>query len=300
MDFVIVGPEKTGTGWIDAALRAQAPHALPAVTKETFYLDRLFHLGADWHAELYDGAAALRGEVSPSYFAKPQARRRLAELNPLARIVVILRDPYARMASHLLHRMRRGAGDARSANLGLDAAHWDEARQASRYAHHGQAWRDGFGEGVAFVRYEDIHGRPGELLRAIAGHVGLPWRADDAWAAEFSQHRVFESAVPTSALMARMAYFMSRRLQHMGATRLVSAVRGSGVRKLFERPGATVSTGLRQRAEAMVRAREDFQRDIDFAENVLGSDLSAWRHAMAPPTMPQAAMPQQGGANPPC
>lgn len=279
MDFVIVGPEKTGTGWIDAALRSQAASVLPSVTKETFYLDRLFHLGPAWHAGLYKGAASMRGEVSPSYFAKPQARERLAQLNPGARVVVVLRDPYARMASHLLHRMRRGVGSAQAANLGLSAAHWDEARQASRYQHHGEAWRAAFGDGVRFVRYKDIYRRPAELLRAITAHIGLEWDTDDAWAKAFSERRIFESTAPSSALMARIAYSMSRRLQQLGATRLVSAARRSGIRRLFERSGSGVPAELRQKAEELVRTREDFERDIDFAEHVLETDLPEWRNA---------------------
>jgi hypothetical protein len=294
MDFVIVGPEKTGTGWIDAALRAQAPNVLPAITKETFYLDRLFHLGPAWHAGLYRGSSAQRGEVSPSYFANPEARERLARLNPSARVVVILRNPYARMASHLLHRMRRGVGHAEAADLGLSAAHWEEARQASRYALHGQAWRATFGDGVLFVRFKDIYRRPAALLRSIAGHIGLHWDADDDWAADIGQRRVFESAVPSSAVIARMAYFMSRRLQEMGATRLVSAVRQSGVRKLFERQDAGPSADLRQKAESIVYVREDFERDIDFAEDVLGADMSEWRQAFPLSSIPQDIQPEQG------
>lgn len=278
MDFVIVGPEKTATGWIDAALRAHAPELLPKVTKETFYLDRLFHLGPRWHEGLYAPGDGPRGEVSPSYFARPVARERLLEINPGARIVVMLRDPYARMASHLLHLMRRGVGNYGADDLGLDAEHWSEARQSSLYHAHGAAWCDAFGkDAVCFVRHEDIKTDPAGLLQRVAEHIGLAWRPDPQWAAAFSNERVFESRASTSRVT-RLAYFISRRLQEAGATELVEAVRRSPVRRLLERGGPDL-VAAQARARDLVGAQEDFEADVDFAEEVLCADLSDWRAA---------------------
>ncbi len=276
MDFVIVGPEKTATGWIDAALRAHVPEMLPTVTKETFYLDRLYHLGPKWHDGLYAPNASPRGEVSPSYFARPVARQRLYDLNPAARIVVMLRDPYARMASHLLHLMRRGVGDYAADDLGLNAEHWREARESSLYQAHGAAWCEAFGkDAVCFVRHEDIKTDPAGLLQRVAEHIGIDWRPDPVWAAAFSNERVFESRASTSRFT-RLAYFISRRLQEAGATEIVEAMRRSPVRKLLERGGADLNAA-QARARELVGAQEDFETDIDFAEEVLCADLSDWR-----------------------
>jgi hypothetical protein len=277
MDFVIVGPEKTGTGWFDSALREHMPAALPAVTKETFYLDRLNHLGPRWHEGLYRGGSPLRGEVSPSYFAHAAARERLQRINPNARVIIVLRDPYARMASHLLHLMRRGVGDRAAPDLGLKPALWERARDASRYRFHGEAWRRMFGEeAVAFVCYDDIRRRPAALLRDIASHIGARVEIDDAWANDFSNKRVFESAAPSSPRLAQLAYFVSRRLQDIGATQLVAAARRSGVRKLFERQ-AGERDDTRAALERRLREREDFEDEIDFAQAMLSRTLEPWR-----------------------
>lgn len=277
MDFVIVGPEKTGTGWIDSALRACLPHALPKVTKETFYLDRLHHLGPRWHASLYSDKASVRGEVSPSYFARPITRERLAALNPGARIVIVLRDPFARMASHILHIMRRGAGSLHARDLGLHPTLWNEARESSLYEKHGAAWRATFGANrVLFLRYGDIRRDPAGLLRAVCGHIGAPVEIDAGWAREISNTRVFESATPTAPGIAQLAYKVSRSLQAVGATRLVEAARRSGVRKFFERSDESVQ-GVRAELERRLRGEENFDRDIRFCEEVLGITLDEWR-----------------------
>lgn len=287
MDFVIVGPEKTGTGWVDAAIRACVPNALPRATKETFYLDRLHHLGARWHASLYSGEASQRGEVSPSYFARPVVRDRLFAINPRARIVVFLRDPFARMASHLFHIMRRGAGQLSAADLGLPAALWQEARESSAYQKHGCAWRDLFGaDQVLFLRYDAIRQDPAMMLQRICSHIGAQVEIDSAWAREFSATRVFESATPTSPGLAQLAYRLSRSLQSAGATRFVEAARRSGLRRLFERSGEGAA-GARAALEQRLRQSENFNRDIEFAEHVLGECLDDWRPQLAPtPALP--------------
>ena len=296
MDFVIVGPEKTGTGWIDSALRTCLPDALPKVTKETFYLDRLHHLGPRWHASLYSGEARVRGEVSPSYFARPIARERLAAISPNARIVVMLRDPFARMASHLLHIMRRGAGSMLDRDLGLEPALWNEARESSFYEKHGRAWQAMFGtERVSFMRYGSIRRDPAVLLRAVCKHNGAPVEIDPVWAREFSATRVFESATPTAPGLAQLAYQVSRSLQAAGATRLVEAARRSGVRKLFERSGEGVK-GARIILEQRLRGEESFEQDIEFAERALGVSLDEWRNGRTLAPLPSAPAQTSGTA----
>jgi hypothetical protein len=288
MDFVIVGPEKTGTSWIDGALRSCLPHALPNITKETFYLDRLHHLGARWHGSLYSGAAPMRGEVSPSYFARPITRERLTGINPDARIVVMLRDPFARMASHLLHIMRRGEGNPRARDLGLPPARWNEARESSCYEKHGTAWRSAFGaKGVLFLGYDKIGRDPAGLLEAVCRHIGAPVPIDPEWARAFSGTRVFESAAPTAPGLAQLAYKVSRSLQAVGATRLVEAARRSGVRKLFERSGEGVN-GARAMLERRLRDEERFDQDIRFAEEALGVGLEEWRTGRTLTPLPSA------------
>lgn len=204
MDFVIVGPEKCGTGWIDAALRRIAPRILPVTLKETFYLDRHFHLGPEWHRGLFAPAVDIRGEVSPSYFANDEARRRLKEISPGCRIVVVLRNPYDRMVSHVIHLARRGAFDASQGADSVPAEFMSEARNSSFYALFGEAWNSDFANGqTLFVSYDDIQQRPAELLNRICLHIGIEERIDEAAARELSGQKVFEAKAPQSSLRRR-------------------------------------------------------------------------------------------------
>lgn len=99
LNFIVIGPQKCGTSWIDEALRQLDPAMLPTHLKETFFFDQEFHRGAGWHRHLYPEDADFRGEVSPTYFTSDLARTRLHEFCPQSRIVAIFRSPLERMAS---------------------------------------------------------------------------------------------------------------------------------------------------------------------------------------------------------
>lgn len=277
MDFVIVGPEKCGTGWIDAALRRIAPHILPATLKETFYLDRHFHLGPEWHRSLFGPDAIIRGEVSPSYFASEEARKRLKEISPGCRIVVVLRNPYDRMVSHIIHLARRGAFDTSQGADRVPAGLLNEARNSSLYASFGEAWQSDFPHGqTLFVSYDDIQQQPAALLNRICQHIGIEERIDEATAHELSGRKVFEAKAPRNRLVTRAVYLASRKAQALGLTSLVTAIRNSPIRRLIEKPIGE-SDEFREQLRSLVRTGENFDTDIAFAERVLNARLSTWK-----------------------
>ncbi len=73
-------------------------------------LDRERDLYLDWYSSFFDGATAgqLLGEDSTTYVSSRNAARRIAEINPGARIVVLFRDPTQRAYSHYWHLLRSG------------------------------------------------------------------------------------------------------------------------------------------------------------------------------------------------
>ena len=83
LDFVAVGPFKTGTSWIYNYLINYQQVALPTTVKETFFFDRQFDRGLDWyysHFELLGEKPKKVGEIAPSYFPFQEARSCREEL----------------------------------------------------------------------------------------------------------------------------------------------------------------------------------------------------------------------------
>src|SRR5687768_7330370 len=110
IDFVAVGPQRTGTSWLDQMLRGHPDICLPRQVKETMFLEQHFENGVPWYASHFpprtDGQ--VRGEVASTCFDDPASPARVASLNPECRIVVTLREPVGRTVSLWHHHVAKG------------------------------------------------------------------------------------------------------------------------------------------------------------------------------------------------
>ncbi len=120
-DFVVIGAQRSGTTSLYNNL-VEHPQIASCIRKEVHYFDAYFERGSYWYrghfpraAELRrlarrHGAPVLTGEATPMYLFDPPCRRRLAELVPDAKLLVLLRDPVAREYSQYQVRVvRHGA-----------------------------------------------------------------------------------------------------------------------------------------------------------------------------------------------
>ena len=112
-DFFVAGAMKCGTSSLFHYLR-QHPRMVGPVRKELHHFDHGSHHGRDfgWYRAHFSMRAALRGrvtgEATPDYMYGPAVPALLAAMVPMARIVVVLRDPVARPISHYGHEVRMG------------------------------------------------------------------------------------------------------------------------------------------------------------------------------------------------
>jgi hypothetical protein len=119
-DFIIIGTQKGGTSSLYEHL-AQHPLVFPALKKEVHFFDsENFAKGTNWYrghfklglrgtfARRFAQGRAITGEASPYYLFYPHAPKRVAELLPKAKLVVMLRNPIDRALSHYYHQVRKG------------------------------------------------------------------------------------------------------------------------------------------------------------------------------------------------
>ncbi|MEP7359965.1 MAG: sulfotransferase [Chloroflexota bacterium] len=134
-DFFIVGAPKCGTTSLHRYLVGHPEIFMPIRPKEPMFFenDRLANFGMSYpddmahYLDLFAraGDAQRVGEASTSYLESPLAASRIHDFNPDARIIAMLRDPVAMIAS--LHSMRVSQGLEHSASL--SAALDDEQRR---------------------------------------------------------------------------------------------------------------------------------------------------------------------------
>ncbi|MEM9657627.1 MAG: sulfotransferase [Planctomycetota bacterium] len=103
--FIGIGAQKSATTWCWAALR-QHPEICMAQPKELEYFSENYHRGRHWYAQHFRAPKLpVQGEISPLYMDNPQVARRIAEVVPEATIVAVLRNPFQRAVSNLLHTL---------------------------------------------------------------------------------------------------------------------------------------------------------------------------------------------------
>ena len=178
-DFVGIGVQKAGTTWWHALVEAHpGVHRVPGAHKERHFFGRFAvqDFGAAdvvaYHRWFARPPGALAGEWTPDYCHQPWVGALLAEAAPEARLLVLLRDPVARLRSGLAHH--RARGDLPAAVAAADAfARGFYARELAPYREH-------FGPRMLVLQYEACVDDPARWLATTYRFLGL----DDAFSPE--------------------------------------------------------------------------------------------------------------------
>jgi len=110
-DFILAGAPRCGTTSLYYLLASHPDVYLPEKKEQWFfYGDDVWEQGPQWYAEQFrmHGGRAMVGEATPLYYALPDAMRRMAEIVPKARILLLLREPLSRAVSHYWFNVRKG------------------------------------------------------------------------------------------------------------------------------------------------------------------------------------------------
>jgi LPS sulfotransferase NodH len=273
--FFIVGPPRTGSSWLHRILSGHA--VLPSPAKETRFFDEHFHRGLQWYMAHYRGADGKSGdkrrvgEVAPTYFASAEARGRIAQTVPQAKIVCVFRNPVDRIVS--LYRLKRAYGLI-SWNFEQAVEQDPELMATSRYAENLRMWQAAFGEqNVMAALYDDLLAKPQGFLNDVLDFIGVPRFALSA-ADQVAVHDSDRMTCPRNYYATRAAvlaadWFKSKRLD-----RVVWMFRQSPLQKLVLGGGQPFP---RMTPSTLGRLREKLRPEIERMEELLVRDLSVWK-----------------------
>lgn len=204
-DFLIVGPQRTGTTWLHANLR-EHPEVLLSEPKEIFFFSRLqtpdhssfesAELG--WYLKFFREPLwrrvlktvhclrrygrwyrpKVKGEATASYATlPPDVIDEVVLLRPEIKIILSVRDPIDRAWSHAKKDL------ARKHSLRIDQVDEGELMRffkdeyqlrCAQYARNFENWSTRLQPGHLFVaRFDDIPNRPTELLLDVMTFLGV-------------------------------------------------------------------------------------------------------------------------------
>ncbi len=117
-NFLIIGAQKSGTTWVSHRLMQ---HPQVFIEQGTYFFDNPTHFarGVNWYSRCFEAGAgkAAIGEKTPSYLwgekfpASGEATnvpRRVRDVLPHAKLIIVLRNPVTRAVSQFNHSIRSG------------------------------------------------------------------------------------------------------------------------------------------------------------------------------------------------
>ena len=204
-DFLVIGPQRTGTTWLHAHLRDH-PGIMLSEPKELFFFSRLkvpnspkfqssdlawylrFFREAPWRRIWKDARCRrrfgepyrplVRGEATASYAAlDADVIDEIVRLNPDIKAILMVRDPLERAWSHAkkdLARDRARRVEEVSEQEFIRFFKNDYQLQCARYTANFENWRSRLKPKHLFVgRFEDIAARPQALLVQVMSFLGV-------------------------------------------------------------------------------------------------------------------------------
>ena len=195
--FIIIGAQKSGTTSLENYI-AQHPQVLPAIKKETHFWYRGFNQGIDWYLAHFPPIPKsknfITGEATPNYLEYYQSAKRIYNVFPDVKLLIIFRNPVDRAVSQYYHwvRIKR---EERSFEEAIDSELEMLLKSPDRPQGHGNYWQKqpgnyiGRGVYIEFIQKwmevfpreqflilkgEDFYEKPAITMKQVFHFLGLP------------------------------------------------------------------------------------------------------------------------------
>jgi sulfotransferase family protein len=296
-EFFVAGAPKAGTTALHAALAQHPELYLSPVKEPKFFLtdgppptqggpgDAKTYREHVWRRRDYEDLfaaapqGALRGESTPFYLYSHDAQRRIRELVPRARLIVVLRDPIERAHSNWTHLWSAGLDPiddfvrACAAEEQRVAAGWAEFWHYKRLGLYGQQVEHLYSvfprEQVLVFRYRDLVEDPPAILDRICGFLGVSQGVID---------HVPRENVTAHPELTRRHRAMSRIMRAGSA--VTARLPGHPGKVMLDRLESTLQEGAAPRRPLTWEERQElipyFEADISLLGDLTGVDYSHW------------------------
>jgi hypothetical protein len=296
-DFFVAGVPKAGTTALHSALARHPSLFMSAVKEPKYFLtggpppteggpgDVKTYREHVWRRSDYEalfGAApldALKGESTPFYLYSRDAQRRLRELIPDARLIVVLRDPVERAHSNWTHLWSAGldpSGDFLQACEKEEeriAAGWADFWRYTELGMYGEQLRHLYSvfppEQILVFRYRSLLTDPTRTLDQVCSFLGVP----TGLLTELPRENVTVQPHPT----VRHSVVATARRYGAAVTALLPGHLGAGMTDRLEhmlQQDAAPRRPLTWEQREVLIPR--FKADIALLEVITGEDFSDW------------------------
>lgn len=270
-----MGPQRSGTSWLDRYLRDRGDICLPHDVKEIFFFDRNFDRGADYYQSHFDPQPQHRAimEVSTTSFDMPEAPENV--FNLLGKNVTLLcplRHPVSRSYSLYLHYKRYGMV---SGSLQDACRDMPQIIESSYYADHLNRWLAFYAiDDLQFIFQEDLEDDYETYVAAVCAILNLP---DTPISADVTGRYNQTTRAPIPAL-ATLAQHSADFLRRHRLYAVINAAKAMGLKELiFGRGGEGGRDDLSQgRRDDIAWLEQQLGREVEKLEALLGRPIPQW------------------------
>ena len=281
IDFVGIGASKCGTTWLGHML-AGHPQLCMAEPKEVHYFnDRLafrsflkphFQNGIEWYQNFFSHCGTkLKGEITPRYSTDPIAARRIKEHNPDIKIIYCLRNPVDRIWSHFQFASHYVGKEDRDIMTAIKEE--PEYVLMSKYFTNLGIYRELFPDEQIFILwFDDIHKRPGELLKEVYSFLGVD--------ADYQPQKMNKKS--NAARVSRFVHLQKwiRKTNYvligMGMAGLIQRMKRAGLNEFVTMINSKPLVKKPIPAEEKEYIIENIRADVQQLEKLFNKDLSHW------------------------
>jgi hypothetical protein len=300
VDFLVVGAAKSGTTALHEILKQQPGLCLPGVKETNFFAltgEKVDFRGplddctinrfsiTDWEeyqAQFAASSTDLKGEVCPLYLYSPKAPQEIARRVPNARIIIVLRNPVDRAYSNYLHLVRdgretlsfAGALEKEEERIAMNWEWFWHIKRQGYYSAQVQRYLDTFpAHQVKIFIYEHFFSETQNGLREMLEFIGLDGKDVGPVSAKYNvSGRPVNWIRPIYGLLLRPGLF-NHSLRAILPARLRKNLSGVFKRLVTRREFLEES--------ARTKLYQEYARDIDALEGIIGQSLDVWRPTTA-------------------
>lgn len=271
LHFAGVGPQRTGTSWLQRLLQHHPQLCFPKGIIEPMFFDLYYEQGlARYTAHfVHRTDDQLCGDITPTYFDLEVVPARIRRISAECKIIINLRHPVERALSLYRHHLSKGRVNGA---FGEAILQMPRILDAGHYAGHIPCWLNTFGlERVTFVLFDDIKLNPEAVLKQIChfleiSQIAMPTGSDEKFNT-FTMPRFPKVAGLTARLVTL--------LQTKGAYQIIELGKRMRLKRLIYAGGQ--DQGPKLTISEQKQLLEKYEADIVFVENLLGRKLLTWR-----------------------
>ncbi|MDP7005841.1 MAG: sulfotransferase [Phycisphaerales bacterium] len=259
--FFMVGCQRCGTTWTDAALREHPQVYLPP-RKQSYFFDRNYDKGIDWFMERFSGVEPHHlavGEISTGY-CLPDSVPLMAKHFPSVKLLMVMRNPIDRAYSNYQSRKSECGWKSFEQAIGTDP----DLLERGQYADQIEAIFNYYPrEQLMLLLYDDLHSDDRLYLKSVLDFIGVDSDVDSKLIGQRKNAAMF----PT----------LRKVLNRLGLKQFVSFVSKSRIGDLIRRKRKNKGMAYQQ---ANPKTREKLVQHFlpynNRLSEILDRDLSHW------------------------